>query len=108
LRWPCTRAAQLAAALQTQGHMVRERTVHRLLQALGSSLQANRKTLEGRAPPDRDAPCQSINRRAKAFQRQGQPVISVDTKKKALVGQFRNGGRAWPPQGTPPRAPVHP
>jgi hypothetical protein len=87
--------------------MVRERTVHRLLQALGSSLQANRKTLEGRAHPDRDAPCQSINRRAKAFQRQGQPVISVDTKKKALVGQFRHSGREWQPQGQPAEVHVH-
>ena len=81
LRWTCKSAAKLAAALQTQGHRVSERTVNRLLHALGSSLQSNRKTREGRHHPDRDAPCQYINRRAKAFQRQAQPVVSVDTKK---------------------------
>jgi transposase len=107
LRWTCKRAAKLAAALQTQGHVGSERTVHRLLHDLGYSLQANRKTLEGRAPPDRDAQCQSINRRAKACQRQGQPVVSVDTKKQALVGQFRQRGRAWHPQGQPAEVQVH-
>lgn len=93
LRWTCKSAAKLAAALQTQGHVVSERTVNRLLHDLGYSLQANRKTLEGRAYPDRDAQFQYINRRAKAFQKQGQPVVSVDTKKKDLVGQFRQSGR---------------
>jgi len=107
LRWTCKSAAKLAAALQTQGHMVSERTVNRLLHDLGYSLQANRKTLEGRAHPDRDAQFQYINRRAKAFQRQGQPVISVDTKKKELVGQFRQSGREWQPQGQPEEVQVH-
>jgi hypothetical protein len=107
LRWTCKSAAKLAAALQTQGHAGSERTVNRLLHALGYRLQANRKTLEGRAPPDRDAPFPYINRRAKAFQQQGQPVIAVDTKKKALVGQFRNGGREWHPQGPPAAVQVH-
>ena len=101
LGWTCKSAAKLAAALQTQGHVVSERTVNRLLHALGYSLQANRKTLEGRAHPDRDAQFQYINRRAKVFQKQGQPVISVDTKKKELVGQFRQSGREWHPQGQP-------
>ena len=101
LRWTCKSAAKLAAALQAQGHRVSERTVNRLLHDLGYSLQSNRKTLEGRHHPDRDAQFQYINRRAKAFQRQGQPVVSVDTKKKELVGQFRNGGREWPPHGQP-------
>ena len=101
LRWTCKSAAQLAAALQAQGHPVSERTVNRLLHDLGYSLQSNRKTLEGRAHPDRDAQFQYINRRAKAFQKQGQPVVSVDTKKKELIGQFRNGGREWQPQGQP-------
>ena len=63
------------------------------IHALGYSLQSNRKTQEGRQHPDRDAQFQHLNRRVKAFQRQGQPVVSVDTKKKELVGQFRNGGR---------------
>jgi len=107
LRWTCKSAAKLAAALQTQGHAVSERTVNRLLQALSYSLQANRKTLEGRVHPDRDAQFHSINRRAKAFQKQGQPVSSVDTKKKELVGQFRHGGRAWSPQGQPEEVQVH-
>src|SRR5437870_8210764 len=107
LRWTCKSAAQLAAALQAQGHPVSERTVNRLLHDLGYSLQSNRKTLEGRAHPDRDAQFQSINRRAKAFQTQGQPVVSVDTKKKELVGQFRNGGHEWHPQGQPEEVEVH-
>jgi len=107
LRWTCKSAAKLAAALQTQGHRVSERTVNRLLHDLGYSLQGNRKTLEGRAHPDRDAQFQYINRRAKAFQKQGQPVVSVDTKKKELVGQFRNGGREWHPQGQPEEVQVH-
>jgi Rhodopirellula transposase DDE domain len=107
LRWTCKSAAQLAAALRAQGHPVSERTVNRLLHGLGYSLQSNRKTLEGSAHPDRDAQFQYINRRAKAFQKQGQPVVSVDTKKKELVGQFRNGGREWYPQGQPEEVEVH-
>jgi hypothetical protein len=107
LRWTCKSAAKLAAALQTQGHRVSERTVNRLLHALGYSLQANRKMLEGCAHPDRDAQFQYINRRAKAFQKQRQPVISVDTKKKELVGQFRHGGREWHPHGQPAEVNVH-
>jgi transposase len=107
LRWTCKSAAQLAAALQAQGHPVSERTVNRLLHDLGYSLQSNRKTLEGRAHPDRDAQFQYINRRAKAFQKQGQPVVSVDTKKKELIGQFHNGGREWQPQGQPEEVQGH-
>ena len=107
LRWTCKSAAKLAAELQAQGHAVSERSVNRLLHDLGYSLQANRKTFEGRAHPDRDAQFHYINRRAKAFQRQGQPVVSVDTKQKELVGQFRNGGREWQPQGQPEGVNVH-
>jgi hypothetical protein len=107
LRWTCKSAARLAQELQGQGHAVSERTVNRLLHALGYSLQSNRKTLEGRQHPDRDAQFQYLNRRVKAFQRQGQPVVSVDTKKKELVGQFRNGGREWQPMGQPERVKVH-
>jgi hypothetical protein len=107
LRWTCKSAAKLAAALQIQGHMVSERTVNRLLHDLGYRLQANRKTLEGRAHPDRDAQFQYINRRAKAFQKQGQPVVSVDAKKKELVGQFRQSGREWHPQSQPEEVQVH-
>ena len=103
LRWTCKSAAKLAAELQAQGHAVSERTVNRLLHASGYSLQSNRKTIEGGDHPDRDAQFQYINRRVKAFQKQGQPVVSVDTKKKELVGQFRNGGREWQPAGSPRR-----
>lgn len=107
LRWTCKSAAQLAVALRTQGHPVSERTVNRLLHDLGYSLQSNRKTLEGSVHPDRDAQFQYINRRAKTCQKHGQPVVSVDTKKKELVGQFRNGGREWSPQGQPEEVEVH-
>ena len=107
LRWTCKSAAQLAAALRAQGHPVSARTVNRLLHDLGYSLQSNRKTLEGSTHPDRDAQFQYIHRRAKAFQKQGQPVVSVDTKKKELVGQFRHGGREWSPQGQPEEVEVH-
>src|SRR2546427_9118594 len=91
------RAANLAAALQAQGHTVSERTVNRLLHDLGYSLQSNRKTLEGGHHPDRDAQFQYMNRRAKAFQQRGQPVVSVDPKKKELIGPYRNGGQEWHP-----------
>lgn len=107
LRWTCKSAAQLAAALRAQGHLVSERTVNRLLHDLGYSLQSNRKTLDGGTHPDRDAQFQYMHRRAQAFQKQGQPVVSVDTKKKELVGQFRNGGREWSPQGHPEEVEIH-
>ncbi len=107
LRWTCKSAAKLAEGLQSRGHAVSERTVNRLLHDLGYSLQANRKTIEGRQHPDRDAQFQYINRRVKAFQRQGQPVVSVDTKKKELVGPYRNGGREWQPKGEPEEVKVH-
>jgi hypothetical protein len=107
LRWTCKSAAKLAAALQAQGHVVSERTVNRLLHDLGYSLQSNCKTLEGCHHPDRDAQFQYINRRAKVFQKQGQPVVSVDTKKKELVGQYRNGGQEWHLQGQPEEVNIH-
>src|SRR5256714_15313094 len=101
LRWTCKSAARLAMELQTQGHAVSERSINRLLHDLGYSLQSNRKTLEGSQHPDRDAQFQHINQRVQVFQRQRQPVVSVDTKKKELIGQFRNGGREWAPKGQP-------
>src|SRR5215813_5150678 len=107
LRWTCKSAARLAMELQTQGHTVSERSINRLLHALGYSLQSNRKTLEGSQHPDRDAQFQHINQRVKTFQRQRQPVVSVDTKKKELIGQFRNGGREWAPKGEPALVEVH-
>ena len=81
--------------------------MNRLLHELGYSLQANRKTIEGRQHPDRDGQFRRINRRVRAFQRLGQPVVSVDTKKKELVGRFRNGGRDWRPKGRPVAVNVH-
>jgi transposase len=107
LRWTGKSAARLADELQEQGYAVSERTVNRLLHELGYSLQANRKTLEGGHHPDRDAQFQYISRRVKTFHRQGQPVVSVDTKKKELVGQFRNIGREWQPRGRPEWVKVH-
>lgn len=107
LRWPCKSAAQVAAALQAQGPLGSARTVNRLLHDLGYRRQSNRTTLEGSTPPDRDAPCQYIHRRAQAFQTQGHPVVAVDTTKKARVGQCRTGGRAGSPQGQPEEVGVH-
>ena len=107
LLWTSLSAEKLAAALRERGHEVSGRTVARMLRAMGYSLQGNRKTAEGRQHPDRDAQFNHINRRARAFQRRGEPVVSVDTKKKELVGDFRNGGREWRPQGDPEKVRVH-
>ena len=107
LLWTSLSAEKLAEALREQGREVSGRTVARMLRAMGYSLQANRKTTEGRQHPDRDAQFNHINRRARAFQRRGDPVVSVDTKKKELVGDFRNGGREWRPGGEPERVRVH-
>ena len=107
LRWTCNSAARLAERLTAEGHPVSERTVNRLLHDLGYSLQGNRKTLEGRQHPDRDAQFRRIDLRVRAFQRTGQPVVSVDTKKKEVVGQYRNGGRDWRPKGQPEAVNVH-
>ena len=107
LRWTCRSAARLAAELRAEGHAVSERSVNRLLHALGYSLQANRKTWEGRQHPDRDAQFRHVSRRVAHFQARRQPVVSVDARKKELVGPFRNGGREWRPQGRPQEVQVH-
>jgi hypothetical protein len=107
LRWTCKSVRTLAAELTRQGHTVSHQTVGEALHDLGYSLQANRKTREGAEHPDRNAQFEHIARRAKEFQQQGQPVISVDTKKKELVGDFKNAGREWHPQGQPPAVRVH-
>ncbi len=101
LLWTCKSAAKLATELQAQGHRASERSVNRLLHASGYSLQSNRKTIEGGDHPDRDAQFRHISQRVKSYQKQGQPVVSVDAKKKELVGRFRNGGREWQPSGEP-------
>jgi hypothetical protein len=107
LRWTCKSPRTLADALNAMGHRIGERTIARLLQDVGYSLPANRKTQEGAAHPDRDAPCHHINEQTTAFQQRGQPVVSVDAKKKELVGDCKNGGRAWQPTGIPERGRVH-
>ena len=107
LLWTTLSAARLSEALGREGHPASERTVNRLLHDLGYSLQSNRKTVEGRQHPDRDAQFRHVNRKAKTFQGRGEPVVSVDTKKKELVGNFRNGGREWHPKGEPEKVLVH-
>jgi hypothetical protein len=107
LRWTCKSTRRLAAELTRQGHRVGYRTVAWLLYEAGYSLQANRKTREGNQHPDRNAQFEFINAQATRFQKRGQPVISVDTKKKELVGDFKNGGREWAPQGQPEKVRVH-
>ena len=101
LRWTCKSTTQLAAALTRHGHALSPRSVGRLLNAAGYSLQSNRKTLEGASHPDRNAQFEHISRTVRSFQSRGQPVISVDTKKKELVGAFKNVGREWRPKGDP-------
>lgn len=107
LRWTCKSTGQLARELTRQGHPVSPRTVGRLLKASGYSLQGNRKTKEGADHPDRNAQFEHINAAVLEFQGRGQPVISVDTKKKELVGEFRNGGREWQRRGEPVEVLVH-
>ena len=101
LRWTAKSVRALAAALREQGHRVSHETVAKLLRSLGYSLQANRKMTEGSSHPDRDAQFAHINATAAAAIGAGQPVISVDTKKKELVGDFKNGGQEWRPKGDP-------
>jgi transposase len=107
LRWTCKSLRTLAEELQRQGHVVSHETVSKVLQELGYSLQANRKTREGAEHPDRNAQFEHIAQRAREFQERAQPVISVDAKKKELVGDFKNAGREWHPQGQPPEVRVH-
>ncbi len=107
LRWTCKSTYGLAEALRQQGHAISQRTVYRLLVSLGYSLQSNRKMEEGADHPDRDAQFQFINRQVKRFQRHGQPVVSVDTKKKENIGNFSQSGQEWQQQGEPQRTRTH-
>jgi Rhodopirellula transposase. len=107
LRWTCKSTTKLAEELRRRGHRIGPRTVAELLHALDYSLQANRKTREGSSHPDRNAQFEHINRRIQIFQQRGQPVVSVDTKKKELVGDFKNGGQEWQPKGAPEPVRVH-
>src|SRR5215203_3536528 len=107
LRWTTKSLRHLAEELTRQGHPVSAPTVGRLLQGEGFSLQANAKTLEGAQHPDRDAQFGYLNDQAQAHLSTGDPVISVDTKKKELVGPYRNGGAEWRPAGQPEQVKVH-
>ena len=99
LRWTCKSVRKLAAELVVKGHEISGQKVSELLHELGYSLQGTRKTREGSAHPDRNAQFEHINAQAKTFQRAGEPVVSVDTKKKELVGDFANRGTEWQPAG---------
>jgi Rhodopirellula transposase DDE domain len=107
LRWTCKSVRRLAEELKGMGHQTSHRMVAELLHEMGYSLQANSKTLEGASHPDRDAQFEHINRQAQEHFATVDPVISVDTKKKELVGDFKNGGRELRPQGDPEKVRVH-
>jgi transposase len=107
LRWTCKSVRQLAAELVRMKHQTSHRMVAELLHDMGYSLQGNRKTLEGSSHPDRDAQLRHISDMCLAFQADHQPVISVDTKKKELVGNFKNGGKELRPQGDPEKVRVY-
>ena len=107
LRWTSKSTARLAEELKRKGHAVSQRTVCDLLEQMGYSLQSVRKTREGGKHEDRDAQFEHIAKAVSDFQRTGDPVISVDTKKKELVGDFKNAGREWQPEGRPEEVRVH-
>ena len=101
LRWTCKSTENLAKELTRQNHPVRARTVARLLREVGYSLQGNRKTREGSSHPDRNAQFEFINASVQRFIKRGQPAVSVDAKKKEKVGDFKNSGQEWYPEGEP-------
>lgn len=107
LRWTCKSTRHLADELHRQGHQIGRQKVSELLKALGYSLQSTRKVKEGASHPDRDAQFNHINSQVKVFQRRGQPVISVDTKKKERIGEFQNKGQEWHPEGHPEEVQVY-
>ena len=107
LRWTCKSTRRLAAELTRQGHPISDRTVAAVLVEMDYSLQANRKTREGATHPDRNAQFEYINTQVRRLQKRGQPVVSVDTKKKELLGDFKNPGQEWQPQGQPEEVRVH-
>jgi len=107
LRWSCKSVRKLSDELNRMGHKTSHRMVAELLHEMDCSLQSNRKTLEGESHPDRNAQFEFINKNVKEFQSIEQPVISVDTKKKELVGDFKNGGKELRPKGDPEKVRVH-
>jgi hypothetical protein len=107
LRWTCKSTRQLADALGAQGFQASDDTVGRLLKQQGYTLQRTQKTLEGAQHPDRDGQFRYLNEQAREHLAASQPVVSVDTKKKELVGRYANGGREWRPVGEPEQVAVH-
>ncbi len=107
LRWTCKSTRKLALELVKKGHQTSSRMVAELLREMNYSLQGNRKTIEGKQHPDRNAQFEYINELAKKQQKRKQPIISVDTKKKELVGNFKNNGKNWRPKGVPEEVEVH-
>src|SRR5207248_2026106 len=99
LKWTSKSMSKLREALSSQGHALGETAIRGMLKDLGFSLKANKKTIEGTSHPDRDAQFQQINRSSKAFEAKGNPVISVDCKKKELIGNFKNNGKQWQAKG---------
>lgn len=107
LLWTCKSTRTLAAQLRKQGHAVSHMTVDRLLHEMNYSLQSNRKVEEGKQSPDRDAQFRFISRKVRSFHRRGQPVISIDAKKRENLGNFKGTGGEWRPTGKPRRVRTH-
>src|SRR5258708_5088975 len=99
LKWTCKSVAHLKQTLQQMGHQVADTTIRRLLRAQGYSLRANKKNIEGTSHPDRDAQFEQIKTKCKTFEQQGNPIISIDCKKKELIGNFKNNGAEWQAKG---------
>jgi transposase len=107
VQWTTKSVAHLTTALAAKGHRIQRTAVAKVLYDLGFSLRANKKTIEGTPPPDRDAQFGQINRTCKAYEQRGEPIISVDCKKKELIGAFKNNGREWQAQGSDTRVNVY-
>ena len=107
LKWTCKSTRELSRELKKVGYTVSHSTVARLLKDAGDSLQSNRKTIEGKQHPDRNAQFEQISRRIKSQQRAGQPALSVDTKKKEIIGKYKNSGRTWRLKGQPIKVQTH-
>ncbi len=107
LRWCCKSTRNIEKALKDKGHKISYRVIGEILKNMGYSLQSNRKTDEGKQHPDRDEQFHYINDTVKAYIKQGQPVISVDCKKKELIGNYKNIGSEWQPEGNPEKVKVY-
>lgn len=107
LRWTSKSTSKLAGELSKTGHQVSARTVAHLLKGAQYSLQSNRKTQEGKSNPDRNLQFEHIHRRVKSFQKRGQPVVSVDAKKKEIIGNHKNAGREWQQKHQPMQVKTH-